>query len=100
MNDLSELTDEVSIEMQCERLESGLNINHFEVGSTNRRKGRGTEAIQTILEFSKDDSEIEYIVVNMKGGEPAVFFLETLGFDIVGHDQSDGHVTAEMEIGA
>lgn len=75
-----------------EWLETGVNINHFRVDPDRRRQDHGTTVLVQLLAAAAN-AGAEYIVVNMKGGEPARQFLEHHGFEIVEHHSSDGHVT-------
>lgn len=74
---------------------SGVNINHFYVPPSKRGEGIGTKVLQDLVSKFKQEN-LDYIIINMKGGDIAESFLKSNNFDIV--DRFDESVTAEMEI--
>lgn len=90
------IVEQDCVEYDIERLSpTGVNINHFFVAPKNREQGLGTSVLQSIL----DDCEmagLEYVVVNMKGGDEAEEFLRKNNFDI--EERQDSHVTGVIEL--
>lgn len=83
------------VEVDYERLESGVNISHLFVDRNHRREGIASKTIDILMnKFRKEG--YDYIVVNMGGGESARKFLRSNGFEIV--EVRGDHVTAEIEI--
>jgi len=86
---------ENGVEFEYERLENGVNINHFFVDIDKRGNGRGTEVIQRLIDKFEDEG-YKYVVVNIGGGKRSREFLKKNGFKIV--EFSEDHVTAEIDL--
>lgn len=88
-----------SVEYQWEWLDdekNGVNIYHFKVPHNIRNQGYGTQVLSELLDKFRE-KEAEYVVINMKGGEQAIKFLQTFDFEIL-EEKTDGHITAEYEL--
>lgn len=83
------------VEYDYEYMEDGVNINHFFVKPNHRQEGRGKSTLNDLIRKFKTEG-YDYVVINMKGGDIAVEFLESCGFTIV--EELGEHVTAEKEI--
>lgn len=83
------------VEYDYEYMEDGVNINHFLVEPEHRQEGHGRRTLDNLVK-KFDQEGYNYVVINMKGGEIAVKFLESCGFDIV--EKSNDHVTGEREL--
>ena len=84
------------VDYEVEHHRDGVNVYHFQVPHDERRQGRGTAAMRRIIEEARADG-LDYVVVNMGGGDAAESFLRGLGFEIVEREPG-GHVTAELEL--
>jgi GNAT superfamily N-acetyltransferase len=83
------------VEHNYEYMEDGVNINHFFVKPDHRQEGRGKSTLKGLIQkFEKEG--YNYVVINMKGGDIAVEFLESCGFTIV--EELGEHIKAEKEI--
>jgi tRNA(Met) C34 N-acetyltransferase TmcA len=83
------------VEVDYERLESGVNISHLFVDREHRREGRASKTLDILMSKFRQEG-YDYVVVNMGGGESAQNFLRLNGFDIV--EVKGEHVTAEIEL--
>lgn len=87
-----------AVELDYESVgDTGMNIVHFFIDPEYRRRGIGSTVLAVLLSQWTADG-IEYVVVNMRGGEAARQFLIELGFSIVEGPHSDGFLTAEIEL--
>lgn len=79
---------------------NGVNINHFKIDREYRNKGYGTKALKGIIKYYKQNTNKEYIVINMGtrsiGTQKAVEWLEDIGFDI--KESREDHVDGILEL--
>jgi ribosomal protein S18 acetylase RimI-like enzyme len=87
--------DREAVDYDFDYLDGGVNINHFIVDPKHRRRGVGSRVLHALVSQFEKDQTVEYIVVNMRGGDSAELFLRKNGFKIV--DRFGESVTAELE---
>jgi Acetyltransferase (GNAT) family. len=78
-----------------DNLGSGININHFFVEPSMRRRGRASDVLSALVEEARHMG-YEYVVINMRGGDEAEWFLRHHGFSVV--ERVRDSVTAERQI--
>lgn len=78
--------------------ETGVNITHFRVAESERRKGIGSAVMGALLDRFATEG-YEYVAVNIRGGEIARRFLvEKHDMTLVEGPNPDGFVTAERSL--
>ena len=83
------------VEFDFEYHKNGVNISHLFVDPNHRNQDYGSKVL-TELEKRFEKEGLDYIVVNMKGGDVAKSFLRSNGFNIV--EEQGEHVTGEKDI--
>lgn len=90
------MQDTGKVEYDYEYLEDGVNINHFFVKPEYRKEGNGKKVLKRLIKKFEEE-RMDYVVVNMKGGDKAESFLKSQGFKII-EKLDDGHITAEKDL--
>lgn len=79
---------------------NGVNINHFKIDREYRDKGYGTKALKGIIKYYRQNTDKEYIVINMGtgsiGSQKVAEWLEDIGFDI--NESREDHVDGILEL--